>query len=237
MIDVDSIYKTTVEKYNKAKKSMMLIEKRAFNEKFSALSDVVPGYSEDAINFESYEKDKFGVLFIDMRNSTKRAELIGPEKTFLTMHAFIPAMLEVVKVYKGNVIDIMGDGIMVFFGGNRSELTHDYAVKNSGLCGRDMLLVCNNVVNKILVNDGIEYKITCGVGIDYGSVIVTKIGINDFYDVKAFGDCINKASKFSRESNVVKVSKYVKQHWPTGKNGKISFSGSDNEGYILIDNN
>lgn len=49
-----------------------------------------------------------------MRSSTKRAIKIGPEQTFLTMHVYIPALLEVVKIYNGNVIDIMGDGIMVF---------------------------------------------------------------------------------------------------------------------------
>ena len=65
----------------------------------------------------------FAVLFVDMRNSTARAENIGAQKTFLSMHAFIPAMIQVVEHYKGHVIDLMGDGIMVFFYGKDEGFT------------------------------------------------------------------------------------------------------------------
>lgn len=232
MIDVKSIYDTTLKKYRQAKNSIT-IEKRAMFEHSSAISDTVPGYSADTMNFGAYEKDNFGVLFIDMHGSTTRAESIGAEKTFLTMHAFIPAMLEVVKYYNGNVIDIMGDGMMVFFGGKHSKLTREFSIQNPGLCGRDMLKILKEVVNKILYDDGIKYSVDCGVGIDHGDVIITKIGINDIFDVKAFGDCINKASKYSHGYNEVKVSKFIRHHWPTGENGTIKFTGNDESGYIL----
>lgn len=72
------------------------------------------GYKADYLEFGSYAKDNFAVLFVDMRNSTKRAETLGEEKTFLSMHAYIPALLQVIEHYDGKVVDIMGDGIMVF---------------------------------------------------------------------------------------------------------------------------
>lgn len=51
-----------------------------------------------------------------------------------------------------------------------------------------------------------------GVGVTFDSVIVTKIGIADSYDVKAFGDCINTASHYADQTeNKVKVSKKVKK--------------------------
>ena len=72
------------------------------------------------------------------------------------------------------------------------------------------------------------------IQVTYGKVIVTKIGINQFYDVKAFGDCVNKASKYSNKYNKVKVSKSVKHMWPKSKNGKIHFKETeDGEGYYL----
>ncbi len=69
----------------------------------------------------------------------------------------------------------------------------------------------------------------------FDSVVVTKIGINGSYDVKAFGDCVNKASKYSSSvTNQVKVSKQVKEHWPSSPNGKLRFITSDNgNSYIL----
>lgn len=232
MIDIDKVYEITFSHYCKARGNVLLEHRAAF-ENNAALSDVVPGYNAEFVEFGDYLKDNFAVLFIDIRGSTNRAKLIGPENTFLTMHAFIPAMIEVIKHYRGNVIDIMGDGIMAFFGGSRSGLSKAIAVQNAGLCGRDMLKVRESVVNDILKKDNITYGINCGVGVDYGDVIVTKIGVKDTYDVKAFGDCINQASHFSNGYNIVRVSKRIKNQWPTSEGGKISFAGSDEDGYIL----
>ncbi len=232
MIDIDKIYEITLNHYLKAKGNV-LIEHRAAFENNAALSDVVPGYNAEFVEFGDYLKDNFAVLFIDIRGSTNRAKLIGPENTFLTMHAFIPAMIEVIKHYRGNVIDIMGDGIMAFFGGASSALSKTIAVQNAGLCGRDMLKVRELVVNDILKKDNITYGIDCGVGVDYGDVIVTKIGVKDTYDVKAFGDCINEEAHFSDGYNVVRVSKRIKNQWPSSENGSMRFIGSDTEGYIL----
>ena len=128
----------------------------------------------------------------------------------------------------------MGDGIMVFFGGKKSDMAKVIAVKKAGLCGKDMLRVIDKVVNRILDEEKIQWNIDIGVGVDYGSVIVTKIGIREFYDVKAFGDCVNKASKYSNGYNKVKVSKQVKEIWPSSEGGKIKFEPSDGgDCYIL----
>lgn len=235
MVNIEKIRLYTQKQYNKAKQSLTLLEHRDSTE-FSAISDAIPGYTANSMDFGAYKKDKFAVLFIDMRSSTNRAKCIGEKSTFLSMHAFIPAMLKVVEHYKGIVIDITGDGLMVFFGGEKSDFSNEKAMQNAGLCGTDMLITLKEVVNPILENDGITYDISCGVGVDYGEVIVTKIGIDTIFDVKAYGDCINDASHFSEKAvNQVIVSKYVRNHWPKGKNGKIHFSSTDNEGYIIHD--
>ena len=69
----------------------------------------------------------------------------------------------------------------------------------------------------------------------FDSVIVTKIGIADSYDVKAFGNCINMASKYADETeNKVKVSKKVKNEWPSSTGGAIRFTSIGNgDAYYL----
>ena len=233
-IDTNVIYNLTKEHYDKAKRTLEKIQPSIIFERADAISDTIPGYQADYLEFGSFAKDNFAVLFVDMRKSTVRAQRLGPEKTFLTMHAFIPALLEVIKCYDGKVVDIMGDGIMVFFGGKSSNVTKKIAAQNAGLCGKDMLRVREEVINPILKSDGIEWEVDFGVGVTYGDVIVTKIGIREFFDVKAYGDCVNKASKYSEEYNKVKVSKKVMEMWPSSKGGKISFKeAADGEGYIL----
>lgn len=146
MIDLQQIEEKTRQSYDRAKQQLSLIEKRALAFEHSAISDVIPNYKSNCLDFGAYKEDKFAVLFIDIRNSTIRAETIGAQKTFLSMHAFIPAILQVVEHYKGHVIDLMGDGIMVFFYGKDEGFTNEIAIKHAGLCGRDMLIVVNTIV-------------------------------------------------------------------------------------------
>lgn len=236
-IDIDKIYAATWDHYLKAKKNMP--EKRTFFEHAEPISDVIPGFEADKLEFGSFDKENYAVLFVDMRNSTLRAQQVGAEKTFLTMHIYLTALLEVVKYHNGKVIDIMGDGLMVFWGGQKARdednETNSIAVQNAGLCGRDMLTIREKVINPIIEKESLGHPISIGVGVTFDSVIVTKIGINSSYDVKAFGDCINMASKYSSSAdNQVKVSKKVKEIWPKGPNGKIHFTSLNGEdAYVL----
>lgn len=236
-IDINAIYKNTCEHYQQAKSNV--IAKGMFEHRADAISDVIPGFEADKLEFGSYDKENYAVLFVDMRRSTLRAQQVGAEKTFLTMHVFLTALLEVVKHYHGKVIDIMGDGLMVFWGGHAAReednMVKSLAVQNAGLCGRDMLKVRETVINRIIQEENLGPDINIGVGVTFDSVIVTKIGIADSYDVKAFGDCINIACHYANETeNKVKVSKKVKNEWPSSKGGGIRFTWAGNgEAYYL----
>lgn len=128
---------------------------------------------------------------------------------------------------------------MVFWGGyvarEEDNMVKSLAVQNAGLCGRDMLKVRETVINRIIREEKIGPDINIGVGVTFHSVIVTKIEIADSYDVKAFGDCINIASHYANETeNKVKVSKKVKNEWPSSKGGGICFTLAGNgDAYYL----
>lgn len=237
-IDVKKIYESTWEHYQQAKKNAF--ESRAmFEHNDTAISDVIPGFKADKLEFGSFDKENYAVLFVDMRNSTLRAQSVGAEKTFLTMHVYLTALLEVVKHYHGKVIDIMGDGLMAFWGGRKAREEENeinrFAVQNAGLCGRDMLTIREKVINDIISKESLGAPISIGVGVTFDSVIVTKIGIADSYDVKAFGNCINIASKYSSKvTNHVKVSKKVKELWPKSPGGTIHFTSINGEDAYLL---
>ncbi|MBY8909854.1 adenylate/guanylate cyclase domain-containing protein [Salinicoccus roseus] len=240
-INIEAIYEKTINHYKAAKRNLLKEVRKSREYSAAAISDVIPEFEANKLEFGSYDKGNFAVLFVDMRRSTERAEDVGPEKTFLTMHVFLTALLETIKHYDGKVIDIMGDGIMVFWGGKAAR-EKDYmfktrAVQNAGLCGLDMLTIREDVINKIIEDENLGNIINIGVGITFDSVIVTKIGIEETYDVKAFGSCINTASKYADQTrNEVKVSKKIKNEWPSGKGGNIKFS-SNEDGYSMYRNN
>lgn len=241
-VDFLAVYESALNRYEQAfenielRKSILAYESRA-------ISDVIPGFEAEKLEFGSFAKENYAVLFVDMRQSTKRAHDVGPEVTFLTMHVFLTSLLEIVKYHNGKVIDIMGDGLMVFWGGEAArEKDYEFksaAVKKAGLCGRDMLTARVRVINRIVSEKKLGPSINIGVGVTFGSVVVTKIGVADTYDVKAFGDCVNVASKYANKAtNQVLVSQKVKNEWPSSKNGKISFAPSRVEGaYVLESGN
>ena len=53
-IDINAIYKITREHYQKAQKSAE--EKRMLEHYASAISDVIPGFEADKLEFGSYDK-------------------------------------------------------------------------------------------------------------------------------------------------------------------------------------
>lgn len=236
-IDFDQIYQTTLAHYKQAKDNIP--EKRTFFEHSDAISNVIPGFDAEKLEFGSFAQENYAVLFVDMRQSTQRAQNVGAEKTFLTMHILLTALLEVVKYHHGKVIDIMGDGLMVFWGGSsareKENMSKSFAAQEAGICGRDMLIVRERVINSIISAEKLGPQINIGVGVTFDSVIVTKIGIPSSYDVKAFGDCINLASKYSSNNyNQVKVSKKIKDLWPKSSGGTISFKPvAGEDAYIL----
>ena len=80
-IDVQKVYNSTWEHYQQAKKNAL--ERRFMLEhKDTAISDVIPGFEADKLEFGSFDKENYAVLFVDMRNSTLRAQNVGAEKTF-----------------------------------------------------------------------------------------------------------------------------------------------------------
>ena len=87
-IDVSSVYNSTIEHFKQAQKNIA-IEKRMFEHSADAISDVIPGFEADKLEFGSYDKENYAVLFVDMRRSTQRAQQVGPEKTFLSFEIVI----------------------------------------------------------------------------------------------------------------------------------------------------
>ncbi|KPV45665.1 adenylate/guanylate cyclase domain-containing protein [Alicyclobacillus ferrooxydans] len=212
------------EHFDRARGKMLMAKSMTDSFKMAEpISDVVPGYHAKEMEFGDYEKDNYTALFIDIRNSTKRAHRIGAEKTFLSLHAFFPGVAYTIEEFGGYVMDFMGDGVMAFFGGKESEMNKSWAAQQAGTCGLKLIDVVQNAVNPVLKDGGIDWLFQCGVGIDHGSVVVTKIGTYDNYDVKAFGDCINKASKYSDGTDSVVVSQQIKDLWPTSEGGKMRF--------------
>lgn len=218
VIDNAELKRIVLEKYELAKSSLILEKSADFSQN---ISNNIPGYDIDKLEFAAYDKDNFVTFFADMRGSTTRAERIGDKDTFLTIHAIMPAMIYVVQAYGGKIVDLPGDGVMALFKDNpkgiiwESSTGKEYVNEETLAveAGKDLLKAFNEVVNPILKNDGID-PVVFGVGIDTGDVIVTKVGTDDIRDIKAIGTSINNASKncFGKNQIFISPNTYEKIH-------------------------
>lgn len=137
------------------------------------------------------------VLFIDIRNSTQLNFKHSNDELAKLYSAFIKSMLRAAEFYNGYVRNINGDRIMVVFDVENCFLN---AVKTATL----LHTVSTNLIDLYFKGD--DFK--CGIGIDYGSMLVVKTGTikkgkeNQFY--KSFvwlGKPANLASKLTDLAN------------------------------------
>lgn len=167
------------------------------------------------------------ILFVDLRDSTKRAKSIGPRKTYLTMHALLPALAYTVDAYGGYTVGFRGDGLFAVFGMNAEGFNEDgynqgRIVAQASSCGQWMIEAVAKVINPALDARECNGSLRIGVGIDSGTIVVTRIGFRYADEVTAYGDPVNSAAKISDVSdNTVIVSEQIDRLFPTSGAGKV----------------
>jgi class 3 adenylate cyclase len=121
------------------------------------------------------------ILFVDLRNSTTRARSIGPRKTYLTMHALLPALAYAVDEYGGYTVGFRGDGLFAVFGMNEQGFNPDgqnqgRVIADACSCGQFMIEAVAKIVNPLLDERECPGNLHIGVGIDSGTIVITRIG-------------------------------------------------------------
>lgn len=152
---------------------------------------------------KSYELNA-AVLFIDIRQSTKLMEENPSEIMVKIYRIFMRAMVECVRKNGGVTRQFLGDRIMgIFKDGNKNE---DNACNKAISAARDMQTAIDFIVNKHLSNKFDGKTIACGIGVDYGKILVTKVGMHGLendesreneLDFVWIGNATNHASKYA----------------------------------------
>jgi len=185
----------------------------------------IPRYRR--LRLRSAEKAWSAVLFVDMRGSTERAKRIGPRNTFLTMHAFLPAMAFLASDAGGYVVGFRGDGLFAAFGINEhgvapAGLDRGKAVQSAASCGQSMQEAIKDIINPLFSRYELTDDLTIGVGVDAGDIVITRIGIQGAHEVTAYGDAINMASKLCEGAKgEVWLSPAAESLYPSSVGGRV----------------
>lgn len=139
-------------------------------------TEVVPTLDDPALTFgdpvEGVKRAKrldTCVLYVDIRDSSRISAERRPHTLARMYSAFVTAMLDCVRQEGGHVRNIIGDRVMAVF--DRP---------NCFVAAARTAALCNTVAHRVLaprvaaLGEGFVFR--CGIGIDHGTMLVTKAG-------------------------------------------------------------
>lgn len=131
----------------------------------------VPSRHDTSLTFER-GVDKIGkeietcVLYVDIRNSVELNRIHHTQTMGRIYTAFSKAMLKIARYHKGYVRNIIGDRVMIVF-------PKDNCYTNAVNCAISIYHISHHFINKLFTE--VDFK--CGIGIDYGTLKVIKVGL------------------------------------------------------------
>ena len=130
------------------------------------------------------ERRRLTVLFCDLVGSTALSEALDPEELSEVIHAYHAACTAVVRRFGGHVAQLLGDGILVYFG---FPVAHEDDVRRAVRTG----LAAVAAVSKLETRAG---PIHARVGIHTGPVVVGEVGGVAHREHLALGETPNLAA-------------------------------------------
>lgn len=131
-------------------------------------------------------------VFADLKRSTELSASDDPKVAARAYTYFLRAMTVILGRFSAKYIDIQGDGIFGLFSGELSTF-------HAAACAVTMKTQVERVVASRFQDDtSTDWKLTAGIGIDRGTLLVRRLGLRDtkLNEVWA-GKPVNMAAKLS----------------------------------------
>ncbi|MEN2997628.1 MAG: adenylate/guanylate cyclase domain-containing protein [Brevinematia bacterium] len=157
-------------------------------EKFVSRSTVsmIKDKKDKALALGKVGRKNLAFLFSDVRGFTSFSEKNPPEVVVDVLNTYLDVQSKVVRKYKGDIDDIVGDQIMAHFGGEKRA---DTAIK-----------VAIEIIKSIQgLNEERKKKglpvFEVGIGVHIGDVVVGNVGSEFRMDFACIGDAVNTCSR------------------------------------------
>jgi class 3 adenylate cyclase len=130
-------------------------------------------------------------LFADVVGSTSLAESMDPEDWSELVGEAVRRMSSVVTRYEGRVAQVLGDGIVAFFG---LQPAHEDDPQRAVLAGLEMIEEMARYSDEIVRSRGVRLPIR--VGVNTGTVVIRDVGNGAGHpELTALGDPVNVAAR------------------------------------------
>ena len=144
------------------------------------------------------------ISFTDISSYSTIIEHMSPETAVKFLNEYFSAMHDVIEKHNGQIINYIGDSVMVVFGAPRKLEDHELLSVRCAIEMREKLNELNqkwdaNEFSRYWNNHGID-AITARTGIHTGSVIAGNIGSNRMLQYSTIGDTVNVASRLEQRN-------------------------------------
>ncbi len=135
------------------------------------------------------------ILVSDLRGFTRLCETMEPQLVLKMINAYLETMTEVIVSHDGTIDEIMGDGLLVFFGAPRRVPDHPRRAVECALAMQSALLLLNEEHE----NQSLP-PLEMGIGINCGELVVGSIGSEKRRKYGAMGGPINVAYRVEAQT-------------------------------------
>ena len=183
------------------------------------------------------------ISFTDISSYSTIIEHMSPETAVKFLNEYFSAMHDVIEKHNGQIINYIGDSVMVVFGAPEKLEDHELLSVRCAIGMREQLNKLNqkwdeNEFSRYWKNHEIDV-ITARTGIHTGSVIAGNIGSDRMLQYSTIGDTVNVASRLEQRnkefstnilfSHEIYTSLTKDLYNSAQYQGKISLKGRDNK--------
>jgi class 3 adenylate cyclase len=149
------------------------------------------------------ERRQLTVMFCDLVESTKLSSQLDPEEYREVVRAYQSACTEVIQHYDGHIAQLLGDGLLVYFGYPQA---HEDDAQRAVRAGLGILHAMGALNQRLPQAKGLQLSLR--MGIHTGLVVVGEMGGAGRQEQLALGEVPNLAARLQglAESNTVVIS-------------------------------
>ncbi len=145
------------------------------------------------------ERKPVTILFTDIVGSTSLAEKLDPEEWKEVVSTAHQRISQVVYKYEGTIAQLLGDGVLVFFG---APITHEDDPIRAVHAALDIQQEISKYAGEL---KGYVDNFQLRVGLNTGTVVVGNVGSDLHMEYLAIGDAVNLASRLQSAAQPGKV--------------------------------
>jgi class 3 adenylate cyclase len=145
--------------------------------------------SQDALKMGG-EIREVSILMCDLRGFTALTATMAPEQVIILLNRYLGKMIEILLDHQAVIDEIVGDGILAFFGAPETQEDHPQRAVATALKMQEVM----QEVNRLNQADGLPI-LEMGVAVNTGQVVVGNIGSDRRAKYSVVGSHVNFASR------------------------------------------